>query len=631
MKYPFLRPHCFLTLGLFCLQAIATSVPLVSMADVVWQTPTNVSSPADVVTTGTLVGAYDVSSFPVTIFLNGVKFSPFSGASTPSTVDNFTLTRTGNTFNDNYGSGNTPFASLDTNYQALLGSAVCSGAFNTGKTMTLEMGSLTVGEQYTVQFWVNESRAIVTPLSPSTEYSTVISAGNSVTLDRNATNDGGGVGQYVVGTFTADSTSKVFTFAATDGGMPILNAFQLRKASADPATLTWQSPSNISGPTDVTTSDDLVAAYNIQGAAEPVTVNEVLFDSFVVNETGGTAGNFTITPNTATTDQSSNYGWPAAPFSELNTGYGTLLQSAYTVYPSASYNRWFTLTMGSLTVGKEYIVQFWVNESRNQVNSIGSGAEKPTIISSGTSVSLDRNTTNAVGGVGQFVIGTFTATSATQTFSFSAGDGAAPTLNAFQLRRVNNAPVFTTAFLPAPGQSFAATGGTGTYSFSIVAGALPVGMSMSSAGLISGAPTASGNGSVTIRVTDNNGDFRDKVFAVNVDIFVPEIDLRRVVITAGAGTQRLATFEVTAGDDLALAPFESDPNFTNASHCFEYRYRTGMGSFGSWTPSTYFPGQAQPAVWWDNTSSLRFEVRAIDAAGNRSRTLGERASAPPPL
>jgi uncharacterized repeat protein (TIGR01451 family) len=590
-------------------------------ADVVWQTPTAVSSPADVVTSGTLVGAYDVSSAPVTIFLNGVKFAPFNGSSTPSTVDNFTLTRTGSTFAGNYGSGNMPFASLDPNYQALLASAVGSGVSATGTTMTLSMDSLTIGQQYTVQFWVNESSGVINPLVPSTEYSTVIMAGNSVTLDRNSTNDGGGVGQYVVGTFTADSTSKVFTLTATDGGMPILNGFQLRKAGANPAAVTWQTPTAISGPSDVTTSEDLVAAYNVQGTAQPVTVNDVLFDSFVVNETGGTAGDFTLTPNTSTTDQTNNYGSPSAPFSGLNSDYRSLLQSAFTVYPSASYNRWFTLTMGSLTVGKEYIVQFWVNESRNQVNSIDTGAEKPTIINSGTSVSLDRNTTNAVGGMGQFVTGTFTATSATQTFTFSAADGAAPTLNAFQLRRVNNAPVFTTTFLPAPGQSFAATGGTGPYSFSIVAGALPVGMTMSSAGLISGAPTASGNGSVTVRVTDGNGDFRDKVFAVNVDIFVPEITMRRIVIQAGMGTQRLATFEVTAADDLALAPFESDSNYTNASHCFEYRYRTGTGGFGTWTQSTYFPGQAQPSVWWDNTSALRFEVRATDAAGNRSRTL----------
>ena len=112
--------------------------------------------------------------------------------------------------------------------------------------MTLTMDSLVIGEQYTVQFWVNESSAVVTPIIPELQYKVVISAGNSVELDRNTTNDGGGVGQFVVGTFTADSTSKTFTFTATDGGMPILNGFQLRKTSTDPAAVTWQTPVAIS-------------------------------------------------------------------------------------------------------------------------------------------------------------------------------------------------------------------------------------------------------------------------------------------------------------------------------------------------------------------------------------------------
>ena len=57
------------------------------------------------------------------------------------------------------------------------------------------------------------------------------------------------------------------------------------------------SRGHISGPADVVKSGALVAAYNVQGTAEAATVNGVVFDSFLVNETGGTTGDCTITPN----------------------------------------------------------------------------------------------------------------------------------------------------------------------------------------------------------------------------------------------------------------------------------------------------------------------------------------------
>jgi len=51
-------------------------------------------------------------------------------------------------------------------------------------------------------------------------------------------------------------------------------------------------------------------------------------------------------------------------------------------------------------------------------------------------------------------------------------------------------------------QQLAATGGAGQYSWSVTSGALPAGLSLSSAGAISGAPTAAGTGTLTVTVTD---------------------------------------------------------------------------------------------------------------------------------
>src|SRR5262249_28588683 len=53
-------------------------------------------------------------------------------------------------------------------------------------------------------------------------------------------------------------------------------------------------------------------------------------------------------------------------------------------------------------------------------------------------------------------------------------------------------------------QSLSASGGSGTYTFTLVGGSLPAGLSLSSAGVLSGTPTASGSFSFTASATDTS-------------------------------------------------------------------------------------------------------------------------------
>ena len=52
-----------------------------------------------------------------------------------------------------------------------------------------------------------------------------------MTLRGNVESVSGGLGQFAIGTFTADATSEAITFGAPDGsnGYALLNAFQLRQ------------------------------------------------------------------------------------------------------------------------------------------------------------------------------------------------------------------------------------------------------------------------------------------------------------------------------------------------------------------------------------------------------------------
>lgn len=65
-------------------------------------------------------------------------------------------------------------------------------------------------------------------------------------------------------------------------------------------------------------------------------------------------------------------------------------------------------------------------------------------------------------------------------------------------------------------QTVTATGGTGPYTFSLFSGALPTGLSLSSAGVISGTPTSGGAFSFTVRAVDSLGNVGTRVFSINI-------------------------------------------------------------------------------------------------------------------
>jgi hypothetical protein len=212
--------------------------------------------------------------------------------------------------------------------------------------------------------------------------------------------------------------AAVLFFALTSSGFAIVAN----------APISWGAPTNISGDSDVSTDGTLVAAFNMNGSA--ATVNGVAFASFTYPfmATTATNGNFTFTESPGHMLAFTGLGSGSAPFSGLSSSYQTLLSTAL----STDDNNTLTLSISGLTLGQQYQFEFWVNGS----NTAGTDNFR-TIASATNSVSLDDNTTNAVGGVGQFVIGTFTAGSSSEIITFNGVDSTqAPTINAFELRAV---------------------------------------------------------------------------------------------------------------------------------------------------------------------------------------------------
>jgi hypothetical protein len=220
----------------------------------------------------------------------------------------------------------------------------------------------------------------------------------------------------------------MITQAKTLLAIALLASLALSPRGAHGASITWNTPQNISGVSDVSTSGTLIGAANVGDVGVPsTTVNGVTFMSFAAPGGNGTSGMFTMTAGGGGVFQSNTGGAsPNPPFSTLPANYQTLLSSY--VVPLFSP---VTLTMSGLTIGMQYQFQFWSNLSSQSFSYQISAT-------AGNSISLGSNADHADGGLGQWVTGTFTADAIFQSIDF-IGDGDGGFLNAFQLRLLDGA------------------------------------------------------------------------------------------------------------------------------------------------------------------------------------------------
>lgn len=210
---------------------------------------------------------------------------------------------------------------------------------------------------------------------------------------------------------------KIFTWLA------VLLLAEASTSAVPGATVLWSSPQSISGDADVSTTGSVILAANI-GSATATTVNGVTFAAY--NSTATIPG----LTDTLNLNPGAVFGNAAAPYSALSAGYQALVSSGrYTDGATLE-----TLNLSGLTIGQSYLVQFWVNDSR------GGTSGRTLDLTAGATAVLDFNVQNVAGGLGQYVIGTFTADTTTQTFnllgSHNAGTTDSTQLNGFQIRAV---------------------------------------------------------------------------------------------------------------------------------------------------------------------------------------------------
>lgn len=127
----------------------------------------------------------------------------------------------------------------------------------------------------------------------------------------------------------------------------------------------------------------------------------------------------------------------------------------------------------------------------------------------------------------------------------------------------SNAITLSPASLPngAPGtpysQSITASGGTAPYTFDVVTGSLPPGLSLSSAGLLSGTPTTGGTFNFTVRASEAGGCYGTRAYSIAINCavvavspaFLPDGAVGNAYSATlfASNTIPPATFTVTAG------------------------------------------------------------------------------------
>ena len=188
-------------------------------ASITWGAPTTVSGDADVYTNGAGLYAYTGGTTAATV--NGVSFTAGNSGSTWGSVS---LSGFGTDNQTAFGSGSgSPWSTLSAAYKT----ALAGGAYGGVSAGTVTLNGLTSGHPYSVQIWANDNRGGGEATRSETAGST---GGNTVTLayEANQAAGGGGVGQYVIGTFVANSTSQSFTLTPSASGSVQLNAINVR-------------------------------------------------------------------------------------------------------------------------------------------------------------------------------------------------------------------------------------------------------------------------------------------------------------------------------------------------------------------------------------------------------------------
>ncbi|KQX27779.1 hypothetical protein ASD01_22030 [Ensifer sp. Root423] len=167
-------------------------------------------------------------------------------------------------------------------------------------------------------------------------------------------------------------------------------------------------------------------------------------------------------------------------------------------------------------------------------------------------------------------------------FVFTPASGALPTATA------------ATAY----SQTFSVSGGTGPHSYTVVAGFLPNGLVLSSAGALSGTPTVDGSFNFTVSATDTYGASSTSSYGLIVRVQAPIAGTTTITVAANSTGNVIApNLSGGAAASLAIVSAPSHGTATVAGTSFHYTPAAGFSGTDSFSYSaTNATGTSAPAT-----------------------------------
>jgi lysophospholipase L1-like esterase len=397
--------------------------------NIAWGSATGITGDANLSTAGSYFDAFLTDTgLSSSLTADGITFNPSTSSSSTSGSDGkISFTVTSGT-NNQYGFATFPTASpSSTAFAAIMNSG---GTFETGGAGagTVTLSGLTVGHTYAVQIfdYANDGDAGLTTLSGSP----------SVTLSNLAGAAGAGTnGEFATGTFTATGTTESFNWSGAGSGYTVLGAISVRDLSQS-QPVTWGNAMGITGDANLSTSGAYVDAFLINtGATASLTADGITFNKAASSSsTSGSDGKISFLVTSGTNN---SYGFSTFPTaSPSSSAFAAIMDSGGTFESGGAGAG--TVTLSGLTLGHAYSVQVF--------NYANDGDQGLTTLSGSTPVTLSNLPGAAGAGTnGEFATGTFTASSAPQTFNWNGAGSGFTVIGAISVRDTTVSPTLSTS------------------------------------------------------------------------------------------------------------------------------------------------------------------------------------------
>lgn len=425
----------------------------VAWGTITWGEPRDVTGDADVNTNGVQVYAYSWRYTNIDrILVNGEEFVP-GGSSRAAGVDIsapglsvWEASTSGNCVR-NWSSNQVATATCSANYLHCLSAPIH------GQASDVSLKNLVPGRTYEVQLWSSSC-------FPESAGRTILLDGTRSVSMNVGTAAEPKLGQHVTGRFVAGADG-VETFHLADPSSnnvkwAPLNMIQLRDVTETPV-ISW-TVGDIQADTDVATEGRLLYAYTESG--EATTVNGVPFAAGNSQTPQSLPG-----PNEGTADcffpEIVSCAVSAFSSSNLSDAYAKVVKGG--IYRDQVSR---DLVLRGLEIGRSYLVQLWVNDSRSGI------ILRRIILDGACSLQYRRENGN-----GQYAIGRFRASARTQRIRMTLDPSLSNQsfqLNAIQVRALDTDGIQWTS-AATTSESDVLTEGTCVYAYTWYTNALTVG------------------------------------------------------------------------------------------------------------------------------------------------------------